>query len=101
MLACLRFADAVTDIVARLATVVGELTLRRTGFAPAGRLTKFHGLIASSIPLRPAGPGRTMRAIPLMSAVEVIGDVRSRREWDQRGADRVQNLVAFFFLSAA
>jgi hypothetical protein len=28
--------------------------------APAGRQTKFHGVIASPIPLRPAAPGRTI-----------------------------------------
>ena len=37
----------------------GGLTRGRAGFAPAGRLTKFHGVIASSNPNRPTGPGRT------------------------------------------
>jgi hypothetical protein len=46
MLACLRFADLVTETVARLATGSGGLTLGRAGFSPAGRLTKFHGVIA-------------------------------------------------------
>ena len=58
-LACLRFAGLVTETVARLATGSGGLTLGRAGFAPAGRQTKFHGVIAASIPLRPALPRRT------------------------------------------
>src|SRR5215468_5969882 len=58
-LAYLRFAGPISETVARLATGVGGLTLRRTGFAPAGRRTKFHEGIATSNPLRPAGPGRT------------------------------------------
>ena len=33
-----------------------------SGFAPAGRQTKFHGDIATSYPLRPALPGRTTLA---------------------------------------
>ena len=57
-LACLRFAGLVAATVARLATGSGGLTPGRAGFAPAGRQTKFHGVIAPSIPLRPAGPGR-------------------------------------------
>ena len=44
--ACLRFADRVTEIVARLATGSGGLTPDRAGFAPAGQQTKFHGDIA-------------------------------------------------------
>jgi len=47
-LACLRFAGRVTATSARLATGSGGLTPGRTGFAPAGRQTKFHGVIASS-----------------------------------------------------
>ena len=35
--ACLRIAEAISGTVARLATGPGGLTLRRTGFAPAGR----------------------------------------------------------------
>jgi hypothetical protein len=46
MLACLRFADLVTETVARLATGSGGLTLGRAGFPPAGQRTKFHGVIA-------------------------------------------------------
>ena len=45
-LAYLRFADLVTDTLARLATGSGGLTPGRAGFAPAGRQTKFHGVIA-------------------------------------------------------
>ncbi len=45
-LACLRFAGRVTETVARLATGSGGLTFGRAGFSPAGRLTKFHGVIA-------------------------------------------------------
>jgi len=63
-LACLRFAGLVAGAGARLATGSGGLTPGRTGFAPAGRQTKFHGVIASSIPLRPAGPGRTVCLTP-------------------------------------
>jgi len=36
-LACLRFADPVTETVARLTTGSGGLTPGRAGFAPAGR----------------------------------------------------------------
>jgi hypothetical protein len=45
-LVCLRFADLVTETVARLTTGSGGLTPRRAGFAPAGRRTKFQGDIA-------------------------------------------------------
>ena len=48
--ACLRIAEAIADPVARLATGSGGLTLGRTGFAPAGRQTKFHEGIVSSLP---------------------------------------------------
>ena len=48
--ACLRIAEAIADPVARLATGSGGLTLGRTGFAPAGRQTKFHEGIVSSPP---------------------------------------------------
>jgi hypothetical protein len=51
--ACLRIADHISGIVARLATGSGGLTLGRTGFAPAGRRTKFHEVIASSLPFDP------------------------------------------------
>jgi hypothetical protein len=47
-LACLRFAGPISETVARLATGLGGLTLSRTGFAPAGRRTKFHEGIATS-----------------------------------------------------
>ena len=46
-LACLRFAGLVAETVARLATGSGGLTLGRAGFAPAGRRTKFHEVIAA------------------------------------------------------
>ena len=62
-LACLRFADPVTETVARLTTGSGGLTPGRAGFAPAGRQTKFHEVIASSNPNRPALPGRTVLLI--------------------------------------
>ena len=45
-LADLRFADLVTETVARLTTGSGGLTPGRAGFTPAGRQTKFHGVIA-------------------------------------------------------
>ena len=71
-LACLRFASLVAETVTRLATGSGGLTLGRTGFAPAGRPTKFHGVIATSNSLRPAGPGRTL--LPMRYA----GQARAR-----------------------
>ena len=46
--ACLRFAGPIAEVVARLATGLGGLTLSRTGFAPAGQRTKFHEGIATS-----------------------------------------------------
>ena len=46
--ACLRIAEAISGTGARLATGLGGLTLSRTGFAPAGRHTKFHGVITAS-----------------------------------------------------
>ena len=49
-LACLRIDDPVTAVAARLATGVGGLAPHRTGFAPAGRQTEFHDVIASSLP---------------------------------------------------
>ena len=64
-LARLRFADPVTETVARLATGSGGLTPGRAGFAPAGQQTKFHGVIAPSNPDRPAEPGRTLS--PMLS----------------------------------
>jgi len=48
--ACLRIAEAISGTVARLATGPGGLTLGRTGFAPAGRRTKFHEGITPPIP---------------------------------------------------
>lgn len=68
-LACLRFAAGVAAPVARLATGLSGLTPGRAGFAPAGRQTEFHRVIASSTPFRPAVPGRTMRATRSSSAV--------------------------------
>ena len=47
-LAYLRFAGPISETVARLATGLGGLTPSRTGFAPAGRHTKFHEGIATS-----------------------------------------------------
>ena len=49
-LTCLRIGALVTADAARLATGVGGLALHRTGFAPVGRRTKFHDVIASSLP---------------------------------------------------
>ncbi len=46
-LTCLRFASLVAETVARLTTGSGGLTPGWAGFAPAGRKTKFHGVIAS------------------------------------------------------
>src|SRR5262249_22372522 len=53
MFARLRIADHISGIVARLTTGSGGLTLGRTGFAPAGRQTKFPEVIASSFPFDP------------------------------------------------
>jgi hypothetical protein len=51
--AYLRIADPISGVGARLATGSGGLTLGRAGFAPAGRQTKFHDVIASSLPFDP------------------------------------------------
>ena len=59
MFAHLRVAGCVTETGARLATDPGGLTPGRAGFAPAGRQTKSHEVIACFTPLRPALPGRT------------------------------------------
>ena len=48
--ACLRIAGVISGTVARLATGSSGFTLRRAGFAPAGRLTKFREGIVSSLP---------------------------------------------------
>jgi hypothetical protein len=68
--AYLRIAERVTTPVARLATDPGGLTPGRAGFAPAGRQTKFHEVIAYSVPLRPACPGRTILTIPRLTLVD-------------------------------
>jgi hypothetical protein len=47
-LAYRRFAGPMSETVARLATGLGGLTPSRTGFAPAGRHTKFHEGLATS-----------------------------------------------------
>src|SRR5262249_20321318 len=44
----LRIAEAIYDPVARLAPGSGGLPLGGAGFAPAGRHTKFHGVITAS-----------------------------------------------------
>jgi hypothetical protein len=48
--ACLRIAGVISGTGARLATGSGGLTLGRAGFAPAGRRTKFHEGLVSSLP---------------------------------------------------
>ncbi len=48
-LAHLRIDERVAASAARLATGMGGLAPHRAGFAPAGRQTKFHDFIASSI----------------------------------------------------
>jgi len=48
----------------------GGLTPRRAGFAPAGQQAKFHGVIVSSNPNRPAEPGRT--EFPMLSPRPVV-----------------------------
>jgi Fumarylacetoacetate (FAA) hydrolase family len=49
----------------------GGSPLRRTGFAPAGRQTEFHELIASPTPFGPACPGRTESPILLVTRDEI------------------------------
>jgi hypothetical protein len=66
-LAYRRFAGPIAETVARLATGAGGLTLRWTSFAPAGRRTTFPEGVATSNPLRPAGPGHTAFPISLNS----------------------------------
>jgi len=64
-LARLRFAGPVAETVARLATGSGGLTPGRAGFAPAGRhieVSQSHR--STSVPLRPAEPGRTLSLMP-------------------------------------
>ena len=64
-LACLRFADPVTETVARLTTGSGGLTPGRAGFAPAGqRIEISWSHRNSSNPNPPAEPGRTVSLIP-------------------------------------
>ena len=59
-LARLRFADPVTETVARLATGLDGLTPGRAGFAPAGRRVEISWSHRYSFnPDRPAEPGRT------------------------------------------
>jgi hypothetical protein len=67
-LACLRFADLVTETVARFATGSGGLTPGRAGFAPAGRHVEISWSHRNpSNPNRPAEPGRTVLPIASMS----------------------------------
>jgi hypothetical protein len=77
LLACLRIAGVVTSTVARLASGVGGLALRRAGLSPAGQQTRFHEVIAASNPPRPAFPGRTM---PPSARVRSLHH-RHRRGW--------------------
>ncbi len=65
--AYLRIAHSISGTGARLATDSGGLTLSRTGFAPAGRQTKFHEGIASSNSSWPAWPGRTKAQVQVLS----------------------------------
>jgi len=67
MLVYLRFADLVTETVAKLTTGSGGLTPGRAGFAPAGQQTKFHGVIA--IPPIPIDQQSLVALIDLSSAV--------------------------------
>jgi hypothetical protein len=77
-LACLRFADLVAETVARLTTGPGGLTPGRAGFAPAGRRTKFHGVIA------PSNPKSTSRAWSHSSSYPLIGSCDNRNSKDSR-----------------
>ena len=101
-LAYLRFADAVTDTVARLTTGAGGLTPRRTGFAPAGRQTKFHGLIASSNPPRPALPGRTIVTIlGLGNELIVKSSLPANDDGEVRCRQRLGGLLKYYYREAA
>src|SRR5262249_11222169 len=91
-LAYLRFAGPISETVARLATGVGGLTLRRTGFAPAGRRTKFHEGIATSNPLRPAGPGRTEFPIPEHRFQQYFRDVHTVSQHGSGSAERFESV---------
>jgi len=77
-LACLRFAARVTTSVARLATGwVGSPFAGRVSH-PLDGYSKFHGFIAASNPLRPAGPGRTelpIRSLEASSPLWTLTDV--------------------------
>ncbi len=70
--AYLRIAHSISGTGARLATDSGGLTLSRTGFAPAGRQTKFHEGIASSNSSWPAWPGRTNERFQISSDDRVL-----------------------------
>jgi hypothetical protein len=95
---CLRFARPVAGTGARLTTGSGGLTPGRAGFAPAGRQTKFHEVIASSIPLRPAEPGRNC---PLYATDNLTdtdedgrGDACECADQNGEGRNTVSDLVA-------
>ncbi len=81
--AYLRIAHSISGTGARLATDSGGLTLSRTGFAPAGRQTKFHEGIASSNSSWPAWPGRTKDWLIKMA--------KENRGW---GYDRIVGALA-------
>jgi catechol 2,3-dioxygenase-like lactoylglutathione lyase family enzyme len=90
-LAYLRIAGPVPETGARLATGAGGLTLRRAGFAPAGRHTKFHEGIMSSNSLRPALPGRT--AFPIRDlhglALNVTTFIESQTREQKYGMEHI------------
>ncbi len=71
-LAYLRFADLVTETVARFATGSDGLTPSRADFAPAGRHPKFHGVIA--IPPIPIDQ-QSLVALFLLSPESIAGSV--------------------------
>jgi hypothetical protein len=93
--ACLRFAERVAAPVARLATDPGGLTLDRAGFAPAGRLPKFHEVIAYSIPPRPASPGRTrtLCSIRWLNGISIFNKERAALSTIKHSECQVHSIV--------
>src|SRR5262249_44714532 len=84
MFARLRIADHISGIVARLTTGSGGLTLGRAGFAPAGRQTKFHVVIASSFPFDP----HCLVALFSLSVRRGRGSCAPPRAWRGSGSSR-------------
>jgi len=86
----LRIADHISGIVARLATGSGGLTLGRTGFAPAGRQTKFHEGIVSSLPF----DQHCLVALNFLSAHDVLEQQHLSGSFRLRGRSARRCLAA-------